>query len=106
LNNQVVLAGRVVHVEDTRVTPAGLKITPFEIEHRSVQKEAGTERTIRCRVPVVLVGDQTLSASNLVVQGAELVIKGFLSQRSQTDTRLVLHAQAIRVYEQPSREPV
>lgn len=98
------LAGRVVHVEDTRVTPAGLKITPFELEHRSAQVEAGTERMIKCRVSVVLVGDQALSASHLVVQGAELVIKGFISQRSQTDARLVIHAQAIKVYE--NREPV
>ena len=82
-----------------RVTPAGIPIGQFEIEHGSTQREAGMERRIQCRLTVLAVGNDFSSTLPALMNGAKVRVQGFLNwaRLGENESRLVLHAQSIEL---------
>ena len=92
-SNRIVLSGKVKTPPQTRVTPAGIPITRFTLDHRSIQLEAEHQRKTACRIIVVALGEEF----QRVTLDSMITVEGFLSFDSyqQHETRLVIHAQRI-----------
>jgi len=92
-----VLAGVVRDRPQTRHTPAGIPITSFCLQHRSVQKEAGHSREAVCLLQVVVSGEEMQEKVQGLEQGSSVRISGFISRANnrQGEYRLVLHGQHI-----------
>lgn len=95
--NRISISGVIVKGPDTRVTPAGIPITRFILEHRSIQMEAGLERQIQCRTPVVASGTQFQKRLGVIKPGERVSVKGFLNQTRfwGQDKQLVIHVTEI-----------
>lgn len=96
-DNVLVIAGHVVKVPRTRVSPGGIPITRFLLDHESRQMEAGLPREVRCRIAVVASGGDLQAAATGLTPGRPLRVTGFLARSGYRDSelRIVLHAQRI-----------
>ena len=96
-DNRVVLTGRVLGRIEQRVTPAGIPISRFTLDHRSTQTEAGMRREAALRMAVVAGGDELVPRLRGLSEGAQLRVSGFLARSSHRDAehRITLHAQDI-----------
>jgi primosomal replication protein N len=103
--NVLVIEGLVVQPPETRVSPAGIPISRFAIEHQSLCEEAGMAREVRFRIGVVASG-QGLQAPVAALQaGSRVRIRGFIARagyRSE-EHRLLLHAQSIDILNDADR---
>ena len=88
--NQVVIDGRLLKRATLRHTPAGIPVIDLGIDHKSIQTEAGGQREARCEVEAVAIGELAVRLSTQKLN-QPLQIKGFLTQHSIKDRRLVLH---------------
>ena len=88
--NQVVIDGRLLKRATLRHTPAGIPVIDLVIDHKSIQTEAGGQREARCEVEAVAIGELAVRLSTQKLN-QPLQIKGFLTQHSIKDRRLVLH---------------
>jgi primosomal replication protein N len=88
--NQVVIDGRLLKRATLRHTPAGIPVIDLVIDHRSMQTEAGGQREARCEVEALAIGELAVRLSTQKLN-QPLQIKGFLTQHSVKDRRLVLH---------------
>ena len=88
--NQVVIDGRWLKRATLRHTPAGIPVIDLVIDHKSIQTEAGGQREARCEVEAVAIGELAVRLSTQKLN-QPLQIKGFLTQHSIKDRRLVLH---------------
>lgn len=90
----------------TRVTPAGIPITSFRLQHRSRQREAGYEREVLCSIGVVIAGEEWRDVLRELRQGSAVRISGFLSRADnrQGEYRLVLHGQRIEMIDQEFKQ--
>jgi len=90
VRNQVAIDGRLLKRSALRYTPAGIPAIDMVIGHNSIQIEAGGERQTRCEIETVAIGDVAvrLRAHKL---NQILRVRGFLSRRSLTNQKLVLH---------------
>ncbi len=81
----------------TRYTPAGIPITSFYLQHRSVQQEAGHSRDVMCTLQVMISGEELQNKVQTLEQGSCVRIRGFISRANnrQGEYRLVLHGQHI-----------
>lgn len=95
--NQVAVNGVIVRGPDTRITPAGIPITRFVIEHQSQQSEGGLSRQVHCKIPVVAAGKALQKTLECIPQGKELMVQGFLNfaKFKGPEKQLVLHATTI-----------
>lgn len=91
------LAGTVVRAGETRVSPAGIPITRFTLEHRSVREEAGGRREVQCRVQVVAAGARLTGEAERLEEGAPVRVEGFLARAgaARGAASLVIHADTI-----------
>jgi len=98
-DNHLVLAGCVTTPCQTRYSPAGLPITRFTLEHRSVQTEAAIPREVRCRIQVLAGGTTLAKIAARLAPGNVVRVRGFVSRANhrQGEARLVLHAEHIEV---------
>jgi primosomal replication protein N len=101
VDNCLVLAGRIAKREQTRYSPAGLPITRLILEHLSKQTEAGFEREVRCRIPVVVCGEPLHREIDALLVDTAIRVTGFISRISHrhSESRLVLHAERIEFLE-------
>jgi primosomal replication protein N len=88
--NRVGLTASLLEREAIRYTPAGIPIVALRLAHRSVQREAGMDRTIEMDVPAV-AADKVALRIDRVALGTELVVSGFLAPRRRNARALVLH---------------
>jgi len=97
--NRLAIAGRICTEPDTRVSPAGVPITRFTLEHESQQPEAGGNRQVRCRIRVVAAGPEWQQVAQQPRNGDRIRVEGFVSQAGyrSAEFSLVLHAQRIEV---------
>jgi len=51
--NRVGLTASLVEREPIRYTPAGVPIVGLKLSHRSVQREAGTDRTVEMEISAI-----------------------------------------------------
>ncbi len=99
MDNRLRLGGVVVDGPTTRMSPAGIAISRFLLEHRSEQQEAGMPRQVMCKITVIAAGQALQGAIEKLVVGCEVVVSGFISRANnrQGEYRLVLHADAIEL---------
>lgn len=92
--NRVVIAGRPATTPETRYSAAGIPLTRFMLEHTSQQEEAGLQRLVKCRVPVMLSGAEMQHRAARLSLNCRIRVSGFLAQRGSRSgfTGLMLHA--------------
>ncbi len=89
----MVMQATVVSVSVLRYTPTGVPVLEMELHHQSEQMEANSIRQVSVTVDAKIIGKEALGWQH--AQGREVDVSGFLAQRSQKNTRLVLHIQSI-----------
>lgn len=96
-DNCLVIVGQLAGDCETRITPAGVPISRFLLEHHSEQREAGQPRQANCRISVMACGEPLTSLARRLAPGAWVRARGFVSHASYRDSahRLVLHATAL-----------
>ena len=103
--NVLVIEGLVVQPPETRVSPAGIPISRFPIEHLSQCEEAGMAREVRMRLGVVVSGKALQPLIENLRVDSRVRLRGFLARsgyRSE-EYRLVLHAQSIHILNDADR---
>ena len=88
--NQVVIDARLLKRSALRHTPAGIPAIDLVLGHQSIQLEAGMAREARCEVEAVAIGDVAVELSTRKIN-QPLQIRGFLTQHSMKDRKLVMH---------------
>ncbi|MDZ7620911.1 MAG: primosomal replication protein N [Candidatus Competibacteraceae bacterium] len=93
------IAGQLAGACETRVSPAGIPISRFFLEHHSGQTEAGVAREARCRIAVMACGQPLSGVAGRLPSGAAVRVRGFLSRANhrEGEYRLVLHAAHIEI---------
>lgn len=94
-----------MQLPETRVSPAGIPISRFPIEHQSQCQEAGLPREVRLRLGAVATGHELQAAIGELRVGTRVRLEGFLARtgyRSE-EYRLVLHAQSIHILNDADR---
>ncbi|MFZ4758415.1 MAG: primosomal replication protein N [Burkholderiaceae bacterium] len=88
--NRLGLSASLVEREAIRYTPAGVPIVGLKLLHRSVQREAGTDRTVEMEITAI-AADRVALRIDRVALGTELKLEGFLAPRRRNVKALVLH---------------
>ena len=88
--NRVGLTAALVEREPVRYTPAGIPIVGMKLSHRSVQREAGVDRTVEMEISAI-AADRVALRMDRVALGTELKLEGFLAPRRRNLRSLVLH---------------
>ena len=88
--NTVTLDARMRSRGDLRFTPAGVPALDFELDHESMQIEAGGERRVACELAGIAIGPVAKKLAG-VAPGATLRCKGFLARRYRTGVTVALH---------------
>ena len=96
-DNCLIIVGQLAGACETRVTPAGVPISRFLLDHHSGQQEAGLPREARCRIPVMACGDALAGIARRLAPDARVRVQGFVSRANhrEGEYRLVLHAARI-----------
>ncbi len=105
-DNCLIIVGQVVGSRESRVTPAGVPISRFLLEHHSEQQEAGLPREARCRIPVMACGEALAGIAGRLAPGVRVRVRGFVSRANhrEGEYRLVLHAAHIDILNNESSE--
>lgn len=103
--NVLVIEGLVVQLPETRVSPAGIPISRFSIEHQSVCEEAGMSREVRFRLGIVASGKDLQPVLGMLSSNSLVRVQGFMARAGyRTDeNRLLLHAQSIQILNDADR---
>lgn len=96
-DNFLRLAGVVIEHPTFKTSPSGVQHCNFQIEHRSMQKEAELPRNTFCYMPVAASGQLASQLKNKLSKGMHLRVSGFITyhQSKNRPGKLVLHAQYI-----------
>ncbi|MEO5863390.1 MAG: primosomal replication protein N [Burkholderiales bacterium] len=94
--NQIVLSGVVRNLQPIRHSPAGVPVLMFELEHQSRQAESDTARNVSVTMRVQAAGDLAQEIGRFS-EGAEIVVKGFLTRSSQRSDIPVLHVNGYKL---------
>jgi len=103
--NVLVIEGLVVQLPETRVSPAGIPISRFNIEHQSVCAEAGMSREVRFKLGIVASGKDLQSAVGMLSTDSPVRVQGFMARAGyrSDENRLLLHAQSIQILNDADR---
>lgn len=88
--NRVGLTASLVEREPIRYTPAGVPIVGLKLSHRSVQREAGTDRAVEMEISGI-AADRVALRIDRIALGSALKLEGFLAPRRRNVKALVLH---------------
>jgi len=88
--NRVGLTASLLEREAIRYTPAGVPIVGLKLSHRSVQREAGTDRTVEMEISAIAADRMALRIDRIAL-GTGLKLEGFLAPRRRNVKALVLH---------------
>ena len=96
-DNCLIIVGQMAGACETRMTPAGVPISRFLLEHQSGQIEAGVPRLAQCRIPVLACGEALAGMAGQLLPGGSLRVQGFVSRVNyrEGEYRLALHAARI-----------
>ena len=92
LCNELKLSGQIVKLYPIKVTPTGVSINSFVLEHISSQIEAGSSINIKCRMFCVWVNPLLEQVAECEI-GKYAVITGFISHNARL--QIVLHIKNI-----------
>lgn len=104
--NALIIEGQVVQLPETRVSPAGIPISRFAVDHQSLCEEADMPREVRFRLGIVAAGQSLQAAIATLRAGSRVRVNGFLARagyRSE-EHRLLLHAQTIEILHDDDRQ--
>lgn len=103
--NVLVIEGLVVQLPETRVSPAGIPISRFNIEHQSVCEEAGMSREVRFKIGIVASGKDLQPVIGALGIGSLVRVQGFMARAGyrSDENRLLLHAQSIEILNDADR---
>ena len=103
--NVLVIEGLVVQPPETRFSPAGIPISRFAIEHRSMCEEAGLPREVHFWLAVVATGEGLRPPVAVLHTGQRIRVQGFVARAGyrSAEHRLVLHAQSIEILNDADR---
>ena len=103
--NALVIEGLVVQPPETRVSPAGIPISRFAVDHHSLCEEAGMPREVRFRLGVVVAGQVLQATVGALQTDSRVRIRGFLARAGyrSDERRLLLHAQSIDILNDADR---
>jgi len=88
--NQVEFSGILTQCDALRYTPAGLPLIECKILHESQQIEANMARQVKVELAALAVGELAKKLSQLEL-AQTLSVTGFLAQKSQKSSHIVLH---------------
>jgi primosomal replication protein N len=88
--NTVTLDARMRSRGDLRFTPAGVPALDFELDHESMQIEAGGERRVACELAGIAIGPVAKKLAG-IAPGATIRCRGFLARRYRTGVTVALH---------------
>ena len=88
--NRVGLTASLLERVAIRYTPAGVPIVGLKLSHRSVQREAGTDRTVEMEISAIAADRMALRIDRIAL-GTGLKLEGFLAPRRRNVKALVLH---------------
>lgn len=97
MHNQLVIWGTVYKSPYSMVSPAGIPIDHFWLDHRSQQWEADLLRTAQCRIQVVSSGLALHQIVTTLMPGDPIEVRGFITRRPYKEypNQIELHAQYI-----------
>ena len=75
---------------DLRFTPAGVPALDFELDHESMQVEAGGQRRVACELAGIAIGPVAKKLAG-IAPGATIRCRGFLARRYRTGVTVALH---------------
>lgn len=101
--NRVGLTAALLEREAIRYTPAGIPIIGLRLSHRSVQREAGIDRTVEMDIAAV-AADRVALAIDRLALGSMLKVVGFLAPRRRASRTLVLHLTEFEQIEHISKD--
>ncbi len=103
--NALVIEGLVVQQPETRVSPAGIPISRFSIEHQSVCEEARMSREVRFKLGIVAAGRDLQSVVGQLDTNSRIRVQGFMARAGYRteENRLLLHAQSIEILNDADR---
>jgi len=90
VDNTLVLHAKVLFREQLRRTPAGIAVLSFQVEHNSLQTEAGQPREIALEMDCVAIGKNAQTLEQVSI-GDQLELTGFLANRSKKSRWVVFH---------------
>jgi primosomal replication protein N len=88
--NSLVLDATLVARDALRHTPAGIPALECTLDHRSVQREAGSARGVECEMHAIAFADVALALDRCKI-GTTLHCEGFVARRYRTGTSIALH---------------
>ncbi|CCG88622.1 primosomal replication protein N [Erwinia piriflorinigrans] len=97
--NRLTLSGTVCKAPMRKVSPSGIPHCQFVLEHRSQQVEAGFNRQVWCRMPVIISGKAHQAITQSITVGTQLTVQGFICSHQGRNglNKLVLHAEQIEL---------
>jgi primosomal replication protein N len=97
--NRLQLTGHICTSVVRKVSPSGIPHCQFVLEHLSQQWEAGFARQAKCRIPVIISGQQHQQITQHITVGTQLHLIGFIhAHRAQNgQSKVVLHAEQIEL---------
>lgn len=93
--NRFVVLGKLLEVEPTRYTPAGLPVCEFKIAHESEQVEEKIPRLVKFELKAITMGLLAKQITNYSV-GSLLECHGFIAQRSYKSKSVCFHVNQIK----------
>ncbi len=96
-DNFLRLTGVVTEKPTHKKSPSGVEHCNFQIEHSSMQEEAGLPRNVFCYMPVAVSGTLASQLKNKLSKGMQIRVSGFITYHQSKNNlgKLVLHAQYI-----------
>ena len=96
--NKVEISGVITELKPLRHTPAGIPVVEFRLRHVSERVEAGAKRKVEADIEALAFEAQArlVAAASL---GRALTAEGFLSRKSRTSQKPVLHVTNIEFNE-------
>lgn len=88
--NEVVITGIIKKIYPQIITPAGVVVSRFVLEHESSQIENQQSRRVHCKMFCVLIGDKLES----LMLETQVEVRGFLNINLQK--QLILHINKIK----------
>ena len=88
--NRFTLTATIAQRAELRYTPAGIAALECTLSHRSLQREAGRERSVECELHAIAFDDIARSLST-VAAGSTIHCEGFVARRYRTGNAVALH---------------
>ena len=88
--NEIVITGKLVHIDALRHTPAGVPLLTMRLQHEATVMEAQRPRMLGFEAEAVALGPVAQRMCRLPL-GQTVTLTGFVAPRSQRGRQLIVH---------------